>query len=268
VYERGGRRFEAAVVRGALLPVAVPLLAIVGISAAIDYSRWGVPWNVPQLATGSLQTTPLYVSVYAALFSPGMSVFVYSPLLALAPWTFPRLWRRARPEALAFLALALSFLIAFSSFSGWTGLWSSPGPRYQFISVPLFMLPLGLWLDEGRSRTRLAALAALAALGAWVQLALMTVHWGGLTEFMRYREAYPGWVFLFLPEQSPVIGASRLLLDWEYRDNWLLALARGWPGQDPAPGVAAIVFAAWALGFAWAAWALARSLRRAERAGP
>lgn len=267
-WERGGRRWDAAVLRGALAPVAVPLLAVVAVSSAIDYARWGVPWNLPQFQTGSLLSTPLYVSGYAFLFSPGMSVFVYSPLLALAPWSFPVLWRRRRAEAAAFLGLALCFFLAFSSFAGWTGLWSAPGPRYQLISVPLFLLPLGLWLDERRSRLRVALVAALAALGAWVQLVLMTVHWGGLIAYMRWKQAQPKWSFLFLPEESPLAGASRLFLDWRFRDNWLLRLARGWVGGEPPhPVAAAVVLAVWTLLFALAARALWRRVRAEEVAG-
>ena len=262
IYERGGRRWNPALLRSVVAPVAIPLLLVMAVSAAIDWSRWGVPWNVPQFRTGSLHTTPLYVSVWAALLSPGMGVFVYSPPLLLALWTFPVLWRRRRPEAVAFLVLAASFLFAFSSFSGWTGLWSSPGPRYQFISVPLFMLPLGMWLDERYSRGRVAAVGVFAALGAWVQLVMMTTHWGALIEFMKYRNALPKWAFLYPPDHSPIVGASRLFLDGMYRDNWLLSLARGWPGQDPHPGAALLIFGLWAVLFGWAITALVRCLRR------
>jgi hypothetical protein len=156
LYQRSGHRLDAALLKRALPAILVPLGVGLALSAASDQARWGVPWNVNQLGTASAGSTPLYKSLYGALLSPGMSVFVYSPLLLLTPWTFPLLWRRYRAEAVAFAAICLGFLIVFSSFIGWTGLWSAPGPRYQLISTPLLLLPLGLWLEADVSRRRLA----------------------------------------------------------------------------------------------------------------
>ena len=160
---------------------------------------------------------------------------------------------------------SLSFLIAFSSFRGWTGLWSSPGPRYQFISVPLLMLPLGLWLDESRGWRRRAAAGALAMLGAWVQLVLMTVHWGALIAQMNWKNFYPVWSFLYLPDHSPVVGATRAFLSWEILDNWLLLLYRGWAGQPAQPTAALAILVLWGLAFGACLISLHRQLNIASR---
>jgi hypothetical protein len=63
---------------------------------------------------------------------------------------------------------------------------------------------------------------------------------------MGYRESQPRWAFLFLPDQSPVLGAARLVLRGEEIDLWIRALWLGWPGQEPALGVALGLAAAWA----------------------
>jgi hypothetical protein len=262
LFQRGGRRLDAALLARALPAVAIPLLLALAASATDDLLKWGKPWNVPVLLTASSRTTPLYVGIYGALLSPGMSVFVYSPLLLLAPWSFPRLWSRHRAEAVAFLALAASFLVAFSGFTGWTGLWSSPGPRYQFLATPLFLLPLGLWIESTRGRAKWLWIGALALAGLFVQVALMSVSWGDLIALMRWKEFSPKFSFLFLPEHSPVVGASRLLLEGRHIDLWIRWLWVGWPGQPPAPSAARAVLAAWAVLFALCALALARRLRR------
>jgi hypothetical protein len=246
LWVRGGRRVDPEVLRRALPAIAVPLGAALALSAYGDVLKWGVPWNIHQLRTASSLHTPLYVSLYGFLLSPGLSVFVYSPLLLLAPWALRQLWRERRAETLVFLGVALTFLLVFSRFTGWTGLWSAPGPRYQLVWVGLLLLPLGLWLDRSPSRAPWLAVGGLAALGLFVQLVLMSVRWGGLIEAMGYRESQPRWAFLFLPDQSPVLGAARLVLRGEEIDLWIRALWLGWPGQEPAPGVALGLAAAWA----------------------
>lgn len=267
LWERSGGRWSPRLLRSALPAICVPLLVALALSAWSDWTRWGVPWNVHQLGTATAGYTPLYKSVYAALFSPGMSVFVYSPLLLLTPWTFPSFWRRHRAEAAACAGLSLIFLLVFSSFIGWTGLWSAPGPRYQLISTPLLLLPLGPWLDERAGRRRWSIVAALAALGLVVQLAFMTVAWGVLVDSMQWKEFVPKWSFLFIPDQSPIVGALRYLGDARLPlDTWLLRLARGWADEPPAPVAAALLLAAWAALFATTAAFLWRALRASERA--
>jgi hypothetical protein len=270
LWERCGRRWNAAVLRRALPAILVPLLAGLALSAASDQVRWGVPWNIHQFGTASAGSTPLYKSVYAALLSPGMSVFVYSPLLLLTPWTFPVFWRRHRAEAAAAAALSLTFLLVFSAFIGWTGLWSAPGPRYQLISTPLLLLGLGLWLEERSSPRRWAVVAALAAAGLVVQLAFMTPVWGGLVETMHWKSFAPKWSFLFIPDHSPIVGALRYWADPRLLpDTWLLRLARGWNGQPGAPAAAWTIFALWAAAVVASALALWRALPPgAVRSGP
>ncbi len=263
LFLRGGRRLEAGVLRRAAPAVGVPLLLALAASATDDLLKWGKPWNVPVFLTASFRTTPLYVGIHGALFSPGMSVFVYSPLLLLAPWTFPQLWSRHRAEAVAFLALAASFLLAFSGFTGWTGLWSSPGPRYQFLATPLFLLPLGLWIQATPGRAKWLAIGALALAGLFVQVAHMCVSWGDLIAQMRWQEFQPRFSFLFLPEHSPVVGASRLLLEGRHIDLWIRWLWVGWEGQPPAPAAALSVLGSWAALLALGVLSLARQLRRA-----
>jgi len=265
LFERSGRRFDPVVLHSALPAVLVPLALGLGLSALSDYLRWGVPWNLHQLGTASAGSTPLHVSLYGALLSPGMSVFVYSPLLLLTPWTFPQLWRRQRAEAVTFAAMCLCFLLVFSSFIGWTGLWSAPGPRYQLIATPLLLLPLGLWLDAMPGRRRWGAALCLAAVGLLVQLALMSVVWGGLVDFMAWKQVTPKWSFLLVPEQSPPYGALRYLASERMLpDLWLLRLARGWPGQPPAPAAALAVFGVWCALLAAASASLWRALQDAR----
>src|SRR5690606_2887481 len=126
-------------------------------------------------------------------------------LLLLLPWTFPPFARRHRAEALAIATVFASYLVFFSLYDGWTGLWSAPGPRYLFATVPLLMLPLGPWLDRLAARRAWAAVALLFAVGAFVQVESMATSLGELAQAMRYPAYQPKWSFLFVPDVAPPI---------------------------------------------------------------
>ncbi len=258
--ERSGWRLDGPLLRRALPAILVPLAVALALSAGGDWLKWGRPWNVHQLRTASSLHTPLYVSLFGFLLSPGHSVFVYSPLLLMAPWALRRLWRERRAETLVILALCLTFLLSFARFSGWTGLWSAPGPRYLLLAVPLLLLPLGLALDRSGSRAAWACVAGLAVLGVCIQLALMSVSWGGLVEEMRYRESQPKWAFLFMPDRSPVLGALGLALRGERIDLWIHTLAQGAPGYPAAPAAARWIGGLWLAALAASLLWLARGL--------
>ncbi len=263
LYERAGRRLDPALTARALPAIAVPLFVALALSAASDWVRWGVPWNPNQLGTATAGSAPLARSLRGALLSPGMSIFVYSPLLLLAPFAFPVLWRRHRPEAVACAALCLTFLLVFSSFIGWTGLYSAPGPRYQLIATPLLLLPLGLWLQERPDRWVWWVVGLLAALGLFVQGLFVSVIWAELVDQMGWQRYAPKWEFLFVAADSPVAGAARYVFASPLPlDAWLLRLAHGWPGHPPAPGAALAILSVWALLLAASLASLVRAVLR------
>ena len=66
--------------------------------------------------------SPIQIGLLGLLASPGSSIFLYSPLLLMLPWSFPALWRRARPESLTILAIVVCSLLLASRFILWHGL--------------------------------------------------------------------------------------------------------------------------------------------------
>ena len=127
------------------------------------------------LAQSRAFSTPIHVGAAGLLFAPGSSLFVYSPLLLLLPWTLPAFLRQHRAEAWTLLVVSGCLLLLSSGFQLWHGLWSSPGPRMIFTAVPLLMLPLGPWLDRPGGRARAWAVTSLALLGAVTQLGLLSL---------------------------------------------------------------------------------------------
>jgi hypothetical protein len=242
------------------LAVAGPLLLASAVHVSLEQRKWGNLFDSPMLAAGLESSASFWTPLSAFLWSPGISVFAYSPLLLLLPWTFASLWRTRRPECIAFATVALTELLYFSGYRFWTGLYSAPGPRYLFPGCVLLMLPLGVWLDGPRTRLQRLALWGLAAVGGGIQLALLTASWRGVVRGERYADYDPPFSFLFDPAASPIAASARVALDGNL-DAWLWKLAFGWPGQDAQPAVAAALALLWITACA----AMLRWIRRTAR---
>ena len=257
---RAGRLSERARL---LAAAAAPALVVLAIHVSLNWWLWGTFLDSPMVAQRNRFSTPLYIGLWGFLLSPGCSVFVYSPLLLLLPWTLPPFWRAHRAECVVAVGISLCLLFFCATFEIWPGIWSSPGPRYLFLVTPALLLPLGPWLDMQRSVAQRALTWGLAALGAGIQLVLVLSRWSEVIHDMGYHKALlvSGFDFLFVPQKSPLVGSWRALADGHV-DAWLWGIARGSEAHAAAPGVAAALLCAWALAAACAGWGLARAVRR------
>ena len=246
--------------------VGAPLLVAAAIHFVVSLAKWGHLFDSPMLDERGKLDQDLVESLTGFLLSPGIGIASYSPLLLLAPFFWLRSWRSgredARAEALFVFAIFAVSVGFYSAYTGWTGLWSAPGPRYLLSAGVLLLLPLGDWLrDDGLATLRRAAAFGLAAVGAGIQVVLLTTSWIGVGQRMGWHdwEAEHGskWGFLFQLETSPIAGAWQVFGDLAYHDLWIIRIAQGWPGVRPAPVLAAFLFLAWLAGIT----ALVRSLR-------
>lgn len=242
-----------------LAAAVLPVIASAAFYALMNWLKWGSWLESPQLAERSTLGNDPRAALLGFLASPGMSVFLYTPLLLLAPLTLARFWRTRRAEALTLLALFATTLAFYSTYQLWTGLFSCPGPRYLFTAMVFLMLPLGPWLDANRSFAARAAFGVLALCGAAVQLISTTVSWGRLIAVQNYEPWLPRFGFVFDWNAAPLIAAARRVLDPVFADVWVARTALGWAGQPAKPALAAVIVAIWALGVVL----LARRLRAA-----
>ncbi len=192
--------------------------------AADQLAKFGTIWSVGNYAT-LRNHNPLLLGLYAFLFSPGDSIFLFTPLLVLAPWTLRRLYRR-HPLEVAFILLQTGvYLFFYGKFDDWHGLWCF-GPRYLMALVPLLMLSLGPWLDEA-GRRKWLILVPLILVGLWVQATHIAVDFWRVAEYENYLAFRPKNGFLFIPTASQIVAHSRALLAWDSRvDMWLLTVFR------------------------------------------
>ncbi|HEX9102310.1 MAG TPA: hypothetical protein VF997_08910, partial [Polyangia bacterium] len=263
--------------------VTAPLAA--GIAVVLVH-RWHV--GAPAEPMGDLVQ-----GLDGLLLSTGKSVFLYAPLLLLAPPALVWMWRTRRPEAQLVLAVAAALLLAAAQLDDWHGdpTW---GPRRAMPLVPLALEAVALaWAArpaEPTGRRRAAALLALlTAVGIAVQtvgISIAPTTYLGVVTDVRIATGAPSWFAEqpsechFIPQFSPIVGHAWLLSHLVRRDRrfdvdppYLLLLssppklaevwprlsldwfALGWPVAAAVAWLAALAAVA-----AAAAWTLRRRL--------
>ena len=115
--------------------------------------------------------------VLGMLFSPGKSLFLFSPLLVFAPFGWRYLHRRAPGFSWGLLAGVIAYLLLHAQIRNWSGEWGW-GPRYTVpLTMPL-MIPAAFAIQALRpgSIGRRAALT-IGVIGLCVQIVGITANW-------------------------------------------------------------------------------------------
>jgi len=115
------------------------------------------------------------VSTWGFLFSPGKSIFLYTPPLVLAAFGLPGFWRAQRWTALAMLATIVPMMLFYARFPFWPGDWAW-GPRYMVFAVPVLLLPSISFLSTARWPGRSFA-AGVLVVGFCVQILGNAFYW-------------------------------------------------------------------------------------------
>ena len=228
------------------------------------------------------------------VLSTGKSVFLYAPLLLLAPLALVRLWRTHRALAQLVLAVAAAVLLAAAQLDDWHGdpTW---GPRRAIPLVPLALEAVALaWstraaADARAARRANAMLALLTAVGIAVQtvgISIAPATYLAVVTDVRAATGSGSWFAEepsechFIPQFSPILGHAWLLshrlrndcrldvnppyllllsnppkLDVSWPRLFLDWFAIGWPVAAAIAWLAALAVAA-----AAAAWTLRRRL--------
>jgi hypothetical protein len=201
---------RGAIVRRFLLDVLAYVIpfAIVGVILLWhNYARFGSIFDNGY--GGETFSTPFLVGLYGQLLSSGKSVFLYSPVIALALFTFRPFFKRWAPEALVFAGIIAVNILYYSPWWAWYGGWAW-GPRFLVPVIPFFMLMIGPALEN--RRMAIFTFAVLFPLGIFVNVL------GVWVDFNAYmREIYAGDFanevkYQFLPWLSPLVGHVYYLL--------------------------------------------------------
>lgn len=118
-------------------------------------------------------------ALFDLTIGPYRGLFFQSPALVLAAVGAVLLWRRGdRVEAACCLAIAVTFVLALSSYWGWNG-GRVDGPRYLVPALPFLALPFALALQP--LLQNVSGRVLVTVLSAWSFLATWSLFLGGET---------------------------------------------------------------------------------------
>jgi hypothetical protein len=151
---------------------------------------------------------PIFAGLYGFIFSPGDSIFLFSPPLLVALVAWPKFLKTDYKKAVALLSVPLVYLLVHSKFGDWWGGYSW-GPRFLVPVTGLLLLPLGIFI-EGFSRLRLSGKAALTAVilaGLYVQFtATILPPFLGYVKMLRHLGGDSMELMMqYLPQACPVV---------------------------------------------------------------
>jgi len=210
----------AAVFIGLLVTVAIFIIVYRNLAATGLAGRWNFLARLEFIRRNLNHITN---GLGGLLFSPGKSLFVYSPALILSPFSLAWLWWRRREEALLPTLMAAVFLGAYAPYKLWWG-GTSWGPRYLVPLTPFLTTALAPVVEgtlKSRSWFPKIGLGLLCALSVAVQILGTTVNH---LYYYRALEAVspeaPWTVALYNPRYSAVFSHLQLFKPYNLNMAW------------------------------------------------
>lgn len=260
---------DATRVKRFLLYGAIGFLPFLALYLGYNVLRYGtiVDRGYTQLRDGTLGfSTPLPVGLHLLLLSPGKSIFVYAPVLLLAPFGAMTAWRENRPVLVYALVPAVFTYVTIAKWWAGHGDWGW-GPRLVVQVTPLLFIPL-LYAMR-RSGGWRAAFAVLAGLGIIVNVLGNVIdhsHYLGVVGVTHAgMRLDPASLFIrddlvvvhFVPEFSPPVGHAWLLDRFMSGEPWSASSWYPWqtlgiPGWRPFADPTPHVLNMWSDGSTWA----------------
>lgn len=154
-----------------------------------NWVRWGSIFNSGyEAVTRGFWRENVFFGLWGMLFSPGKSIFLFSPPLVLALFGIRRFTTRRREVAVAVAATVGPIVLVYARYLFWSGDWGW-GPRYLVFALPVLILPLAELFDppvEPSSPRRFrAVLASTLVVGVTIQLLGCAFVWDTFTNVAR-----------------------------------------------------------------------------------
>jgi hypothetical protein len=199
-------RWYAAILVSAIVGVAVVLLLWRNKYLFGSWFDFGYP-KVAEGGRDQLAFALPFRGLFAFLFSPGKSLFLFAPAVFLAFAGVRKLWSRDRGLAWLTILGPLAYIGFYSSYSMFEGGYSY-GPRYLVPGIALLCLALGAALD--------GASTAFKRWAAFVFAAGLVINCIGLaTSFIQPMVgAYYDSAYHYQVDYSPITRQLQLLLHY------------------------------------------------------
>ena len=156
------------------LIAATPVLVAIVITLIYNDIRFGNPIDTGYLRDVTAERGSFPVGFFGLLFSPGGSLFLYSPVLLAGCMALVALAKRDRRTAGLFLGHVLVVLCFYASFAHWDAD-RSYGPRYLLPVIPFLILPLAHWFGSREHNVRRKLLAVAVVASVVIQLPAVLV---------------------------------------------------------------------------------------------
>ena len=116
--------------------------------------------------------------ILGILFSPGVGLFIFSPILLTVFFSFPDFFHKNKIHLFFFIATILSFVLYFGTLDSWHGL-VSWGARYLLPIIPFMLIPLGASIEQRSNKFLLPTILILGACGFLFNIAylIQDVSW-------------------------------------------------------------------------------------------
>jgi len=116
--------------------------------------------------------------LFGLLFSPGVGLFIFSPILVTVFFSFPDFFRKNKSECILILSFFVMTLLYHANLNHWHGLvgW---GPRYLLTIVPFLLIPLGASIETRNKKFLFPLILILGIFGILFNIAYVVqdVHW-------------------------------------------------------------------------------------------
>jgi len=162
-----------------------PLIVVYFLSKFLDMVNTGgnividSPSNLAfTIATGSPEPLMQLMNYGGLLFSPGIGLLFFTPILFTVFFSFTDFFKKHKIESIFIIGLTSYFIIQFGGFGHWHGL-NSWGARYLIPLIPFLLLPLGASIESRNFKKMMIVIIILGAFGFLANLAYlsMDVSW-------------------------------------------------------------------------------------------
>ena len=161
------------------ISLIIPLIGSYAIKRAVDYIKTGDYTYITSTALVTPQTNISHISnIFGMLFSPGVGLFIFTPILFTTIISFVDFFKHNRSETILFISMLILPLLIFSNGNSWHGLgaWAE---RYLYFIIPFLLFPLGFSIEKRQNKVFRIVLVGLGFLGVIVNLSYIVtdVSW-------------------------------------------------------------------------------------------
>ena len=164
-----------------LLGFIIPTLSAYGIHHLI----WNIRIGSSSVTAGDTiakvadhsASNPIFMNIFGLFFSPGVGLFIFSPVLVSIFVGFYDFYKKNKSECILLLGFLFMFTYMYGTEDNWHGL-NGWGPRYLLPIIPFLLIPVSFSLEK-RGMLFKFLLIILGGLGFFINLVylLQDVSW-------------------------------------------------------------------------------------------